>query len=49
VYIARLRERILLMLEDYPNRKIIKILTIFYEIGFRQFGFTGGEPLLKKI
>lgn len=28
--------------------RLLKILTIFYEIGFRQFGFTGGEPLLNE-
>ena len=28
--------------------KLSKVLNICYEIGFRQFGFTGGEPLLEK-
>jgi len=30
------------------REELFKILKIFYKIGFRQFGFTGGEPLLKK-
>lgn len=30
------------------NQKLLNILNIFYEIGFRQFGFTGGEPLLNE-
>jgi len=28
------------------TERLLKILNVFYEIGFRQFGFTGGEPLL---
>ena len=34
--------------KSLETEKLLKILKIFYEIGFRQFGFTGGEPLLKK-
>lgn len=34
--------------KSLETQKLIDILKIFYEIGFRQFGFTGGEPLLKK-
>lgn len=30
------------------TRKLTEIIKVFYEIGFRQFGFTGGEPLLQK-
>lgn len=30
------------------TEKLLKLLNIFYKIGFRQFGFTGGEPLLRK-
>jgi len=31
-----------------PKNKLRSILNIFYQIGFRQFGITGGEPLLRE-
>lgn len=30
------------------NERLFELLNIFYTIGFRQFGFTGGEPLLRE-
>ena len=30
------------------TKRLLRILKVFHEIGFRQFGFTGGEPLLNK-
>lgn len=32
---------------DLSAKKLLSILNVFYEIGFRHFGFTGGEPLLR--
>lgn len=32
---------------SFPTGKLLNILKLFHEIGFRQFGFTGGEPLLR--
>jgi len=34
--------------KSLKTERLLNIFKIFYEIGFRQFGFTGGEPLLKK-
>lgn len=30
------------------TKRLLSLLNIFYSIGFRQFGFTGGEPLLRE-
>lgn len=29
------------------SKKLLSLLEIFYKIGFRQFGFTGGDPFLR--